>query len=119
MPQERDPVLFRLSDEADQNGTVDLLTPPLKRLEVWEAEEISVQCEDANQGYALVGIFDGNRPAWFYQQALGNDDFWYNVDLRLTMLTDYQVIVRFTGVGVNARCDVNVNGYVLEPFTSP
>lgn len=119
MPKDRDPFLWRLSDHADQNGDVDLISEPVRRGEVWVAEEISYWCETANQATVHVGLTDGNTVAWLWSSTPGNDEFWYNAPLTLTGLSDYQVVVRFDGVGASSRCNANVNGYVIAPFTSP
>jgi len=127
MPQQRDPLHWHILDTVV--GTVDLvlMTPPFgERGKVWYVEEITVCNRDGSGGLVDIGVLDGNRYIDHETLTLTTAGLYYLAHLKMTLLTDYHVYARFrydaTGEAPCDNgdvCELNINGYVLEPFTSP
>jgi len=124
MPQERTPLTYRVADTV--SGGVDLLLiTPLSswRGHVWYVDAIGVCNRDGAAGLVDVGIHDGHREIPFETVTLGLAGVRHLSGLQLTLLTDYAVYARFRYDAAGGappcddgdRCELAVQGYLLEP----
>lgn len=120
MPQLRDPIIVPFeATVVDVTGEYFVTEPLSKRGEVWFIERVSAMNDDKQGTLVDVGVRHGTRDFWFRTVVLTNRDQWYAIPLRITLLTDYQVVLRFTNIDLGDHIYANVNAYVLEPFEQP
>jgi len=124
MPQQRDPILWRVRSVVPAVGFLELVTEPWTgRDQVMYLDEISVCNATSSGGDVEVGLLMGGRHfeldtvfalvAGMYHYAHG----------QVTILSKWQVYARFLLEDQVCQpgdiCDLHVVGYVLEPYTSP
>ncbi|GAF92946.1 unnamed protein product, partial [marine sediment metagenome] len=72
-----------------------------------------------------IGFMVGSHITWSRTIVLTNGSRWYRNHVHYTLTSDYQIVARFNlvtegaGAQVGDHVQMNVNGYYLEPYTSP
>ena len=118
MPQFRDPLVWRVSKVIGSTAGNDLMTPDTGRPgQVMYIDNVSLMNETAAGQVVDIGFFDGRQITWTRTMVLTTAGYWYYCHVHWSLTTDYQIIARFRTSPSMAH--MNVNGYVLEPYTSP
>jgi len=114
---DRDPVLYRIMEVSNAADPYCLLTPPIKRGQVWYCERIGLCNEDTGALVVDVGVFDGNQPTYFRSITLTVAGICYNIPFQITLRTEYQIVACFRGTTDGDRLFLSVNGYISDSFT--
>lgn len=116
---DRDPLCIQLVRGPADNTEFILHTAPWKHGEVATIEEISVYNDTRADGVIDVGLYDGNSHIWLQTLIIGAHSRWHNFELTFTMLTDYQIAIRFNGHAAGDILRANIVGYIRAPYTTP
>jgi len=120
MPQLRDPILVPFERSVVDETAIDFITETWsKRGEVWFIEQVGARNANKHETVVAIGLRRGSANFWFRSLVLTTRGQWYNFPFRITTLTDYQVILRFTNIDPGDHLYANVNAYILEPFEQP
>lgn len=133
MPQYRDPIIYEVGDNLRAAPNNILITPkasqPTRQEGVLQPvmfiDVISLMDETHGAVLADIGFMVGSHITWSRTIALTFAGHWYRNHVHYTLTSDYQLVARFRigeEGGDGAVSDVvhmNVNGFYLEPYTSP
>jgi len=133
MPQQRDPIMYMLKDTLRDAPWNMLITPkaaqPTRQEGVLQPviyiDVISVMNEAHDGGIVDLGFMVGTTITWTRTFAMATATYWYRNHMHYTLTSDYQVVARFRlvtegdGNYVDDIVHMHVNGYYLEPYTSP
>ena len=133
MPQYRDPICWRVKDSLRADNEAQLVTPkssqPTRQVGVLQpvmyVERLGVMNETSAATICDIGYMVGGYIHWFWTMALTTAGYWYWAHVQWTLTSDYQIVARWRvptqngGAGIGDICHLNVNGYYLEPYTSP
>ncbi|GAI61415.1 unnamed protein product, partial [marine sediment metagenome] len=92
---------------------------------VMHIDVVSVCNFDHKDGVIDIGFMVGSHITWSRTFSLGAAGAWLRNHVHYTLTSDYQIVCRFNlvtqGEGNYAgdHVQMNVNGYYLEPYTSP
>jgi len=133
MPQQRDPICYKIKDSLRADALFRLVTPkasqPTRQAGVLQPvmylERLAVMNETSSGGLVDIGFMVGSDVHWYWTLALTTALTWYWAFVQWTLTADYQVVAQFRVPAQNGGncagdiCHLNVNGYYLEPYTSP
>ncbi|GAI67670.1 unnamed protein product [marine sediment metagenome] len=120
MVVDRDPLLWPLETTLIVADGEILLTPPFsERGRVWVCEHVAVMNENTREPEVDVGICHGGTYFWFDTGQLTTRGVWYPFRFNVTLLTDYQIAIRWGNCSIGDHVYATVNGYIREPYTSP
>lgn len=133
MPQHRDPIIIEVDDNLRDDPNNLLITPKARQptrqaggiQAVQFIDVVSVCNYDHATGYIDIGFMVGTHITWSRTFALGAAGHWLRNHVHYTLTSDYQIVCRFhivtegDGNYVGDHVHMNVNGYYLEPYTSP
>ena len=133
MPQYRDPIVHRITERLRCAPDNMLITPkarqptrqegvlqPVKFIDV-----VSLMNETSAAAIVDIGFMVGSIITWSRTITLATAGYWYWTHPHYTLTSDYQVVARFRitanngGGTLDDVIHMNVNGYFLEPYTSP
>lgn len=133
MAQQRDPIVYQMQDVLRAAPENVLVTPkaaqPTRASGVLQAvmyiERVGLMNEDHAGGVVDIGFMVGSNVHWYWTLVLTTATYWYWAFVQWTLTSDYQVVSRWrlvtqdNGNYVNDIARMNVNGYYLEPYSSP
>ena len=133
MPQYRDPFVHRVKERLRCVPDNMIITPkarqPTRQAGGIQAVEyidvVSVMDETSAAAIVDIGFMVGSIITWSRTITLTTAGFWYWTHPHYTLTSDYQIVARFRipeqngGACVDDVIHMNVNGYYLEPYTSP
>lgn len=133
MPQHRDPIVMEVDGDLAAIPH-NLLVSPKARQPTRQAggiqavqfiDVVSVCNFDHKDGVIHIGFMVGSHITWSRTFSLGAVGAWLRNHVHYTLTSDYQIVCKFDLVAegegnyVGDRVQMNVNGYYLEPYTSP
>lgn len=133
MPQQRDPFSHEVAgvlaaDPANRLITVKAAQPTRKgrpTQSVMFVGIVSVIDETTAGAIVDLGYMVGSRVTWSRTIVCATAGYWYRNHVNYTLLSDHQIVARFriasgsNGAEVGDMVRMNVNGYYLDPYTSP
>jgi len=133
MPQYRDPICHQVQDSLRDATLCRLVTPkanqPTRQVGVLQPvmyiERLALMNEDSSGGLADIGYMVGSNVHWFWTLTLTTAGIWYWAFVQWTLTADYQIVAEFRvpaqngGNNIGDICHLNVNGYYLDPYSSP
>jgi len=133
MPQQRDPIIYEVFEGLKAVPGNLLITPkdtqPTRQEGVLQPvvyiDTVSLMDETNAAVIVDVGFMVGSHIFWMYTDTLTTTGYWYFQHVHWTLTSDYQVVARVRigeqngGAREGDLVHMNVNGYYLEPYTSP
>lgn len=133
MPQQRDPFVIEVDDNLRAAPNNLLVTPKARQptrqrggiQAVFFIDVVSITNFTHEEGVFDVGFMVGSHITWTRTFTLGAAGYWTRNHVHYTLTSDYQIVARFhivaegKGNYVGDHVQMNVNGYYLEPYTSP
>jgi len=133
MPQIRDPFIHEVDDDL-RAAPANLLVSPKARQPpragrpaqaVMYIDVVSICNFTTGGGYVDIGFMVGSHITWSRTFTLGDPGHWTRNHVHYTLTSDYQVVARFhledaeKKNNVGDHVQMNINGYYMEPYTSP
>lgn len=133
MPQYRDPFVHRMTELLRAAPKNFIITPKASQptrarggiQAVMHVDVVSLMNEMATNAIVDLGFMVGSTITWSRTVTLATPLSWYRNHVHYTLTSDYQVVARFRiatpdgGQAVDDIIHMNVNGYYLEPYSSP
>jgi len=133
MPQHRDPFVHRVTERLRAAPDNTLIMPKARQptrqaggiQAVMYIDNISVMDETSAAVIVDIGFMVGSIITWSRTFVCATAGYWYRNHVHYTLTSDYQVVARFRitandgGGTLDDVIHMNINGYYLEPYTSP
>ncbi len=133
MPQIRDPFVHEVADNLRAAPNNLLITVKARQptregrptQAVMHIDVVSIINNDRAGSLVDIGFMVGSHITWSRTLVCTNGSRWYRNHVHYTLTSDYQIVARFhlvtegAGARVGDHVQMNVNGYYLEPYTSP
>lgn len=133
MPQQRDPIVYEVEDILRDEPWNMLITPkasqsshpPGVSQDVMYIDNVSVMDDESSGVICDLGFMVGGHITWTRTFVMTTATYWYRNHTHWTLTSDYQIVARFRitanngGGAVGDTVHMHVNGFYLEPYSSP
>lgn len=133
MPQLRDPIVIEMVDILRAAPRNILISPKASQptrssggiQAVQYIDNVSVMNETSAACIVDLGFMVGSHVFWTRTFVCTTAGYWYRNHVHWTLTSDYQVVARFRITSQNGGgtlddvIHMNINGYYLEPYSSP